>query len=269
MFKLFKSSPAPEAAKPEPTSAPCDTGCGDGSAASSASDDAPFTGCLVCGEDLVYLPASTEMACVLCGAAKVGSARCKSGHFACDACHAAPAMDVIEKVCASTDERDPMALALRMLRNPAVKLHGPEHHFLVPAVLLAAYSNVKREPQKRAERVAEARRRVEPIQGGSCGLLGTCGAAIGTGAFVSIVTEATPLKGKERGLANRMTARALTVIGATDAARCCKRDSMLSILAAVKFAREHLRVDLSARGPECEWRSVNKQCGGTACPFHR
>lgn len=268
MFKLFKSSPPPAAAKPEPPSAPCDAGC-DGGDLATSSDETPFTGCLVCGEDLVYLPVSAELVCVLCGAAKLGSARCKSGHFACDACHAAPAMDVIEKVCATSDERDPMALALRMLRHAAVKLHGPEHHFLVPAVLVAAYSNVKGEPKKRAERVAEARRRVAPIMGGSCAMLGACGAAVGTGTFVSIVTEATPLKGKERGLANRMTARALTVVGATDAARCCKRDSMLSILAAVKFAREHLRVDLSARGPECEWRPVNKQCGGSACPFHR
>ena len=30
-----------------------------------------------------------------------------------------------------------------------------------------------------------------------------------------------------------------------------------------------LLAGLSARGPECEWRSVNKQCGGSACPFHR
>lgn len=266
MFKLWKSSPPP-AAKPEGAPAPSEGACAGATAAIPA--DAPFTGCLVCGKDLVYLPSSSELTCVLCGAAKVASARCKSGHFACDACHAAPAMDVVEKVCATSDERDPMALALRLLRHPAVKLHGPEHHFLVPAVLVAAYSNVKGEPQRRAERVAEARRRVAPILGGSCAMLGACGAAVGTGTFVSIVTEATPLKGKERGLANRMTARALTVVGATDAARCCKRDSMLSILAAVKFAREHLRVDFAARGPECEWRSVNAQCGGTACPFHR
>jgi hypothetical protein len=265
VFKLWKSSPPPTAAQPEAAPAPCETGC----TGAAAAPEAPFTGCLVCGQDLVHLPASTELSCVLCGTPKLAFARCKGGHFACDACHAAPAMDVIEKVCAASEERDPMALALRMLRDQAVKLHGPEHHFLVPAVLLAAYSNVKREPQRRAERVAEARRRVAPILGGSCAMLGACGAAVGTGTFVSIVTEATPLKGKERGLANRMTARALTVVGATDAARCCKRDSMLSILAAVKFAREHLRVDLAARGPECEWRSVNAQCGGTACPFHR
>jgi hypothetical protein len=267
VFKLWKSSPPPTAAQPPAAAAPSDDACAGETASISA--DAPFTGCLVCGKNLVYLPVSSEMTCVLCGAAKISSARCQAGHFTCDACHAAPAMDLVEKVCGTTDERDPMALALRILRDPAVKLHGPEHHFLVPAVLVATYSNVKREPQRRAERVAEARRRVAPILGGSCGILGACGAAVGTGTFVSIVTEATPLKGKERGLANRMTARALTVVGATDAARCCKRDSMLSILAAVKFAREHLRVDLAARGPECEWRSVNVQCGGTACPFHR
>src|SRR5512139_1120616 len=145
------------------------------------------TGCLVCGAPLVYLAASEAMTCALCGAARPSNARCAAGHYACDACHAAPAKDVIERTCAATDETDPIALAVRLMRHPAVKMHGPEHHFLVPAVLLAAYSNARREPQKRAERVAEARRRVAPILGGSCGLLGTCGAAIGTGAFVSIV----------------------------------------------------------------------------------
>jgi hypothetical protein len=175
-------------------------------------------------------------------------------------------MDLVEKLCGTTDERDPMALALRILRDPAVKLHGPEHHFLVPAVLVAAYSNVKGEPQRRAGRVAEARRRVAPILGGSCAMLGACGAAVGTGTFVSIVTEATR-SGQERGLANRMTARALTVVGATDAARCCKRDSMLSILAAVKFAREHLRIDLAARGPECSGARVNVRAAGPPARF--
>jgi hypothetical protein len=223
----------------------------------------------VCGRELVYLAASAPMTCALCGETKDSAARCAAGHYVCDGCHAEPAKDVIEKVCAATDEKDPMALALRLLRHPALKLHGPEHHFLVPAVLLAAYSNAKGEAARRAERVAEARKRSEPILGGFCGLQGVCGAAVGTGTFVSIATGATPLEGKKRGLANRMTARALTVIGATDASRCCKRDSMLSILAAVKFANEHLGAKLVSRGAACEWCDVNQECGGAACPFNR
>jgi hypothetical protein len=176
---------------------------------------------------------------------------------------------VIERACAATDERDPIAIAVGLMRHPKVQMHGPEHHLLVPAALLAAYSNARGEPERRAERVAEARRRSEPVLGGFCGLQGACGAAIGAGTFVAIASGSSPLKGAERGLANRMTAEALVAIGAIGAARCCKRDSFLGILAAARFAREHLVVELPARRPTCEFSAGNRQCAGESCPFHR
>ncbi len=226
------------------------------------------TGCLVCGAELVYLAASAPMTCALCGASRSSNARCAAGHYACDACHAAAAKDAIERACARTEETDPIALAVRLMRHPSVKMHGPEHHFMVPAVLLAAYSNAKGEPERRAARVAEARRRTEPVVGSFCGIQGACGAGIGTGTFVAIVSGSTPVKGPERGLSNRMTARALDVISRTNGARCCKRDSFLAILAAARFAREHLGVHLPARGPACEWSATNAECLGDGCPFH-
>jgi hypothetical protein len=226
------------------------------------------TGCLVCGGDLVYLAESVRMTCALCGATHASAARCVAGHYACDACHASPAKDVIERTCAAAGEADPIALAVRLMRHPSVKMHGPEHHFLVPAVLLAAWSNARGEPGRRAARVAEARRRTEPLCGGFCGIQGACGAGIGTGTFVAIATGATPVKGPERGLSNRMTARALDVVSRTDGPRCCKRDSFLAILAAARFARAHLGVELPARGPTCEWSDANAECIGDACPFH-
>ena len=79
VFKLWKSSPPPAAAKPE--AAPSDDACAGETASISA--DTPFTGCLVCGKDLVYLPVSTEMSCVLCGVAKFSSARCQADTVAC------------------------------------------------------------------------------------------------------------------------------------------------------------------------------------------
>jgi hypothetical protein len=227
------------------------------------------TGCLLCGAPLVYLAESAPMTCALCGATHAGHARCDAGHHACDACHASPAKDVIERACAATDGVDPIALAVRLMRHPAVKMHGPEHHFLVPAVLLAAWSNARGEPGQRAARVAEARRRSDPVVGSFCGIQGACGAGIGAGTFVAIATGATPVKGPERGLSNRMTARALEVISRTNGARCCKRDSFLAVLAAARFAREHLGVALRTRGPACEWSAANAECTGDACPFHR
>src|SRR5512135_318933 len=146
------------------------------------------TGCLVCGADLVYLPASEAMTCALCGAARDSAARCTAGHFVCDGCHAAPAKDVIERTCAATEERDPIVLAVRLMRHAALNLHGPEHHLLVPAVLLATYWNARGEPGRKAEAVREARRRSDPVAGGFCGLQGACGAGIGTGTFVALAT---------------------------------------------------------------------------------
>lgn len=227
----------------------------------------PSSGCLVCGDRLVYLAASERMSCALCGAGRDSAARCVAGHHVCDACHAAPAKDVIESTCVASAERDPIALAVRLMRHPSVKLHGPEHHFLVPAVLLAAWCNARGEPGRKAERIAEARRRSEPVLGGFCGLHGACGAGIGTGIFVALATGSTPLDGPARGLSNRMTARALDVVSRTNGARCCKRDSFLSILAAARFAKEHLGVALPARGPACEWTSSNAECLGDTCPF--
>jgi hypothetical protein len=226
------------------------------------------SGCLVCGEALEYLSASAPMTCALCGGGRDSAARCVAGHFVCDACHAAPAKDVIERACAVTDERDPVALAERLMHHPALKLHGPEHHFLVPAVLLAAHWNARGEPGRRAEAVREARRRSEPVAGGFCGLQGACGAGIGTGIFVALATGSTPLAAHPRGLANRMTARALDVVSRSGGARCCKRDSFLSILAAARFSREHLGVDLPARAPTCTWSEANRECLGEGCPFH-
>jgi hypothetical protein len=48
------------------------------------------------------------------------------------------ANDFIEKYCIVSDESDPLAMALTLMRNPALTMHGPEHHFLVSAVLITA-----------------------------------------------------------------------------------------------------------------------------------
>ncbi len=226
------------------------------------------SGCVVCGGELVYLARGEAMACVYCGATAESETRCAQGHYVCDACHARSAIDLIARACEKTDSRDPIDLARTLMRHPAFKMHGPEHHFLVPAVLVATWCNQKGGPERKAELLAEARRRSAPVLGGFCGIQGACGAGIGTGIFIALVTGSTPLKGPQRGLANRMTAQALALVGATEGARCCKRDCFLSLLAAVKFARAELGVKLSARGPRCEFSELNRECVEERCPFY-
>ncbi len=229
----------------------------------------PQTGCVVCGGPLEYLTAAEAMTCRGCGGTFRSDTRCLAGHFVCDRCHAADAAEVIERHCRETSSTDPVAIAVELMRHPALKMHGPEHHALVPAALVAAWCNARGEQAGKAEKVAEARRRAEPVLGGFCGRQGACGAAIGVGIFASVVTGATPLATETWGLANRATARALELVGRVGGPRCCKRVTWLALLAAAKFARDELGVDLEARGPVCEWSGRNRECIERRCPFYR
>jgi predicted RNA-binding Zn-ribbon protein involved in translation (DUF1610 family) len=226
------------------------------------------SGCALCGAELTYLPAAAPMACSLCGERRDSQARCQAGHFVCDACHQASAGDVIQRHCAHTDSRDPVEIALTLMRHPALNMHGPEHHFLVPAALVAAWCNATGQPERKAALVAEARKRAAPVLGGFCGMQGACGAAIGTGIFIALASGSTPLKGPQRCLSNRMTAKAMALVGGSEGARCCKRDSFLAVLSAVKYARATLGVAWQTRGPRCEFSALNGECGERDCPFY-
>ncbi len=228
------------------------------------------SGCLVCGRALVYGDRHTTRKCHLCGKRFPGHAECSAGHYVCDRCHTLGADDLIEKVCASTDERDPVRLAMLLMGHPSVKMHGPEHHFLVPAALLASYYNTLGRPGVKARRIREARLRAENVLGGFCGFYGDCGAAVGTGIFVSIVTGATCLSKREWRLANLMTARSLKLIAMRGGPRCCKRNSFLAIREAVGLSRRELGVNMpSGRKVRCTFSRLNRECLGADCPFNR
>jgi hypothetical protein len=243
-------------------------GCKGGSAdASAAAGSGPRAGCLDCGAELVYLARAEPMTCAACGAVLPSTALCRRGHFFCDACHAGSARDVIERSCAASEERDPVALAHELMRHPALKMHGPEHHFLVPAVLLTAHANLRGARGELPGLLAEARRRAEPVAGGFCGLQGACGAAIGAGIYVALAIGSTPLAGAKRSLANLMTAEALQVIAGSRAARCCKRETVLALLTASRFTRRHLGLTMRAHGAPCPHSEANVDCARDACPF--
>ncbi|HEY6099066.1 MAG TPA: DUF5714 domain-containing protein, partial [Anaeromyxobacter sp.] len=226
------------------------------------------TGCLVCGAAIEYLQAAADVSCATCGALQAGTARCAAGHFVCDGCHSGSAKDVIERFCAATASTDPVEISRVLMRHPKVKMHGPEHHFLVPAALLAAHANARGEPGEKRRLLAEARRRSEPVAGGFCGYQGACGAAIGAGIYASIASGATPLAREPWALANAATAKALEVVSRVGGPRCCKRTTWLVLLSAIRFARERLGVALAGRGARCEHSALNRECIEARCPFH-
>ena len=159
-------------------------------------------------------------------------------------------------------------IILTLMRNPNVKMHGPEHHFLVPAVLLAAYYNSKNEYGMKATKLRMAKKRTSNVLGGFCGFYGDCGAAVGTGIFVSMVTDATPLSVAEWKLANLVTAKSLLTIAEHGGPRCCKRNTYLALIQTVEFLREKFDVTLDDKeGLECEFYDLNNECLRQSCPF--
>jgi len=227
------------------------------------------TGCLICGEELVYEKETDQLECFYCNQVYDSNAKCKNGHYVCDKCHSLLAMDLIESYCILSKSENPLELALTLMRNPNVKMHGLEHHFLVPAVLVAAYYNIKKDYREKATKIRMAKKRAEQILVGFCGFYGNCGAAVGTGIFVSLITNATPLSITDWKLANLATAKSLFVIANHRGPRCCKRNTLLAILEAANFVNENLGVTFKIKKEiDCEFYPLNNECLKQICPFY-
>lgn len=227
------------------------------------------SGCLICGEALIYSEQTAALRCFYCGAAESATVACVNAHYVCDGCHSGSANDLIQRYCSMTDSTAPMEMANTLMHSSVVKMHGPEHHFLVPAVLLAAYCNrIGADSSDKAKKLQTARRRAEDIKGGFCGFCGNCGAAVGTGIFLSVITNATPLSKSEWRLSNLMTAESLHVIANHGGPRCCKRDTFLAILTAAAFLQREFRIQIEVKEPvRCEFSPLNKECTKDECPF--
>lgn len=226
--------------------------------------------CFVCGQELVYSQAADlKVICHYCGKETVSNVSCKNGHFVCDECHSKSGVELIEAYCVNAQETDVMQMANTIMLNPAIKMHGPEHHFLVPAVLLAAWYNHRGESHWKEQKIREAKKRARKVLGGFCGFYGTCGAAVGTGIFISLITNGTPLSEKAWSQANMMTSKALHQIAISGGPRCCKRDTFISLKQATDFVSKELDSSFPlAREIQCDFSLLNKECLKRNCPFN-
>jgi hypothetical protein len=168
-----------------------------------------------------------------------------------------------------SDATQPIEFAIELMRHPCVATHGPEHHFLVPAVLLTAYFNSRQQTDLKKQKVREARQRAQTVVGGSCGFHGACGAAIGVGIFVSLVTEATPMSGEEWRLCNTATAEALSAIARGGGPRCCKHNTFVALEAGVEFSSAHLGQVLPVGQVSCDFFRLNRECRGVDCEYFK
>ncbi len=221
--------------------------------------------CMVCKAPLEYLETDEMMECALCRKKEASKSRCIHGHYVCNECHTS-GMDAIVELCLRESSKNPVAIIMKMMDQPFCHMHGPEHHVMVGSALLTAYKNAGG-PIDLPQALMEMMRRGKSVPGGACGFWGACGAGISAGMFVSIVSKSTPLTVEPFGLSNQMTAKALEQIGTIGGPRCCKRDSYLSILAAIDFAADHFQIYMERPDIVCRYRTQNNQCIGKRCPF--
>ncbi len=226
-------------------------------------------GCLICGDELVYSNKNKLENCFYCKKEFETSVVCKQQHFVCDTCHSLSALDLIEEFCNHTEIYDPIELATILMRNEKIKMHGPEHHFLIVAVLLTSYYLHLNEKNLLKEKLIIGRKRAEKIPGGYCGTHGSCGAGIGTGIFISLITNANSLSGKEWQWANLITSKSLYAIAMLGGPRCCKRDVFLSIAETIQFLKSELNISLPHKEKiSCEFNKFNKECLHQKCPYY-
>lgn len=226
--------------------------------------------CIICGQELVYFEEEKEVECVYCHKTFKSNVDCLDGHYICDLCHSMDAIGLIENYCVETERTNPIEMAIELMKNPSINMHGPEHHFLVPAVLLASYYNSWDKKDIKIKKLAVAKMRAEDIKGGFCGFYGNCGAGVGTGIYISIITGATPLTKESWGLANLMTGTALVSIAKLGGPRCCKRNIFVSIEEATRLTNEHFNIkfyDYENYSPICSFKSINRECLKIKCPY--
>lgn len=221
--------------------------------------------CIICKAPIEYLEDDTMMECVLCHKKELSKTRCVKGHYVCNECHT-KGIEAILDICLMESSKNPVAIIRKMMAESFCHMHGPEHHIMVGAALLTAYKNAGGEIEL-SRALLQMINRGKQVPGGVCGFWGACGAGISSGIFVSIITEASPLSGKQWGLANKMTSKSLERIGSIGGPRCCKRDSYIAILSAIDFVKENMGIEMEKEKIVCIHSDDNNQCLHEKCPF--
>jgi len=228
--------------------------------------------CLICDEPLLYSEKHMSMQCMFCNEFFYTNLICKNRHYVCDECRVNKAHEAIIEFCEKTRQKEAAAIAFKLMNDKWIKMHGPEHAFLVAAVLITAYKNrgynANNGKWSFEATLEEAKKRASKIPANSCGYWGCCGEAIGSGIFASLVLKASPMTISERAGANMITSRVLEQIAMYGGPRCSKRESMIAILVTSQFTEEYWAKPLTDfEGIECIFFERNADCIKGRCPF--
>lgn len=223
------------------------------------------SGCLVCGKPIVIQDKESEHHCSICGKSFISSTICSEGHYVCDVCHT-NSQEFVELLL-NSKETNPMILFSQIENLDSVHMHGPEHHSIIPCILLTAYKNCGGDIDLLSA-IETALERGKQVPGGICGFWGTCGAAVGAGIYASIVTNSSPLNSESWHKPQKLVSRTLDRIGQKNTLRCCKRTCRHAILESIEWTKEYLGIEFEKSEFFCTLSYNNEECLHENCPFY-
>jgi MoaA/NifB/PqqE/SkfB family radical SAM enzyme/SAM-dependent methyltransferase len=224
------------------------------------------SGCMCCGGELHYFTEPQDMACHYCGQTRFGDGCCDKGHFVCNCCHQENGLEVIRSICTTTAEKDVIKLLTIIRSHPSIPMHGPEHHAMIPGILLACYRNCGGEIS--SKEILTAINRGADVPGGVCGFWGACGAAIGIGIGVATIFSATPLTPGPRQLAQEFSGRILMALASRKGGRCCQRETYIALTETARLSSELFSLSLMAEAElHCDQYLQTKECIRNQCPL--
>ncbi len=175
----------------------------------------------------------------------------------------------IIEACLCETSKNPIEIFCHIAQKDFVRIHGPEHHVLDGAALLAAFYNAGGKIDLQAA-LDELMKRGLQMPGATCGMWGVCGAVSSMGAALSIIDKTGPLSTDASwGKHMEFTSKALGSLAEVGGPRCCKRDAFLSFQKAIGHINENYDVTLESEKIECSFSEQNEQCIKERCPFYK
>ncbi len=222
--------------------------------------------CDVCNTPLETVGNPVKLTCTFCGKEFESVSSCPHGHHICPECRNLTVPQVLEKVISSTGSKSPSEILEKVMAHPKLAMHGPDHHYIFPVVIIAAAKNAGYEVP--VEAVQQAMQRGQQVPGGWCGFCGACGGAVAVGIATGALLMSTPLNGKKRTVVMDAT-REATARMMDNGPRCCKKAGRIAMETAVDFLNAKLGTKLE-KGPQpvCAYSDRNKECVKKMCKYY-
>ena len=222
--------------------------------------------CDVCNAPLNVENKPVKLTCTFCGKEFEATSFCPNGHHVCAECRKLTVPQVLEKVISSTTSACPSEILEKVMAHPKLNMHGADHHYIIPVVIVAAAKNAGYEVP--VEAVQQAMQRGQQVPGGWCGFCGACGAAVGVGIATGALIMSTPLNGKKRTMVMDATREATSRME-DNAPRCCKKAGRIAMETAVDFLNAKIGTKLEkGKQPVCTYSARNKECVKQACKYY-